>query len=693
MNLKKIASLAIAGTFALGAAPAVRADEGMWTLDNVPRAAIKEKYGFEVTDAWLKKVQLGAVRFNSGGSGSFVSPDGLVLTNHHVAAETIAKLSTPERDLIKQGFLARSHEEELKAPDLELNQLVSIEDVTDRVNGAAKVGMSAGDANTARLAMVSEIEKESLEKTGLRSDVVTLYQGGKYALYRYKKYTDVRLVFAPEFDVAFFGGDPDNFTYPRYCLDMALVRVYEDGKPARTDHYLKFDKGGSKEGDLSFVIGNPGSTARLYTLAHLEFLRDDEIPFTLDYIKRTMSVLEAYGQKGEEQERQARDDLFGYANSYKVYANRLTGLRDATIMARKRAAEEALLKKVMADKKMKEEYADAWETVAKSRAALKSYNARRRLVEGGVAFNSTLFDYARTLVRLAEESKKPNSERLREYTDAGRESLELSLYSTAPVYPDLEEAKLASSLAHMEEQLGATGATVKAVLDGKSPAARAKELVAGTKLADPEARRALAAGGVEAIEKSDDPMIRVARAVDAEARELRKRYETEVTAVERPAYSEIARAVFATEGTGVYPDATFTLRLSYGAVKGYMENGAQVAPYTTMAGMFAKSAAAGNKQPYHLPQRWLDAKGDVDMKTPFNFVSTNDIIGGNSGSPVLDKDGDIVGLVFDGNIQSIVGHFVYDDTQNRTVSVDVRGILEVLEEVYDAKDLVAELTR
>ena len=693
MKVKQIASLAVAGLFALGAAPTVRADEGMWTLDNVPRAAIKEKYGFEVTDAWLKKVQLGAVRFNSGGSGSFVSADGLVLTNHHVAAETIAKLSTPERDLIKHGFLARSHEEELKAPDLELNQLVSIEDVTERVNGAAKAGMSAGDANTARLATISEIEKVSLEKTGLRSDVVTLYQGGMYTLYRYKKFTDVRLVFAPEFDAAFFGGDPDNFTYPRYCLDMALVRVYEDGKPAKIDTYFKFDKGGSKAGDLAFVVGNPGSTARLYTYSHLEFLRDDEIPFSIDYIKRTMAVLEAYGRKGEEQERQAHDDLFGYANSYKVYANRLVGLRDATIMAKKRAAEEALLKRVMADKKMKEEYADAWETIEKSRTALASYNTRRRIIEGGIGFNTSLFDYARTLVRLAEESKKPNSERLREYTDAGRESLDLSLYSTAPVYPELEEAKLASSLALLQEKLGATDPTVKAVLDGKTPEARARELVGATKLADPEVRRALATGGAEAIAKSDDPMIRLARTVDAEARELRKRYETEVTAVERPAYAKIARSVFATEGTGVYPDATFTLRLSYGAVKGYSENGTQIAPYTTMAGLYEKSAAAGNKAPYHLSQRWLDAKNDVDLKTPFNFVTTNDIIGGNSGSPVLDKDAEIVGLVFDGNIQSIVGHFVYDDTQNRTVSVDVRVILEALEEVYEAKELVAELTR
>jgi hypothetical protein len=689
----KIASVVLAGLFAVGAAPLARADEGMWTLDSVPRETIKKKYGFEITDAWLEKVRLASVRFNSGGSGSFVSPDGLVLTNHHVAAETIAKLSTEGHDLIKEGFLARTRDEEVKAPDLELNQLISIEDVTERVESAAKSAKSPAEANAARGATIAAIEKESLEKTGLRSNVVTLYQGGRYALYCYKRYTDVRLVFAPEFDVAFFGGDPDNFTYPRYDLDMALVRVYENDKPIKSENYFKISPKGSKEGDLTFVVGNPGSTARLYTLAHLDYVREVDLPLTLDYLQRSIDALESYAKRGEEQERQAHDDIFGFRNSQKALAGRRAGLEDASIMAKKRTAEEAFRKKIEADKQMTETYGDAWEAIAKSRAALAGYDVRRRMLESGMGFNSQLFEYARTLVRLAEESAKPNAERLREYTDANREPLELSLFSTAPVYPELEQLKLSSSLAFMRDRLGADDPTVKLVLDGKSPEERARELVAKTKLADPSFRRELAGGGLDAIERSGDSMIGLARAVDAESRALRTRFEREVTAVERSAYAKIARASFALEGAKVYPDATFTLRLSYGAVRGYTDNGQKIAPYTEMAGMFAKSAAAGNKDPYHLPERWLAAKSELDLSTPLDFVSTNDIIGGNSGSPVVNKRAELVGLVFDSNIQALVGNFVYDDAQNRTVSVDSRAILEALSKVYDAKAIVEELTR
>lgn len=693
MTFKRTALALLAGLLVVGSSPFARADEGMWTFNNVPKEAIKKKYGFEVTDAWLKKVQLSSVRFNSGGSGSFVSSDGLVLTNHHVASEVLQQLSTPEKDLFKTGFLARTHEEEAKAPDLELNVLMSIEDVTARVNGAVKSGMDAAAANAARRAEIATIEKESLAATGLRSDVVTLYQGGQYNLYRYKKYTDVRLVFAPEFDVAFFGGDPDNFTYPRFDLDMALFRVYEDGKPIKTDNYFKWSKNGSKAGDLAFVPGNPGSTQRLYTVANLEFLRDDELPFAVEYIGRMVDVLKAYGAKGEEQERQAHEDLFSYQNGYKVYVGRLEGLRDGSIIAKKRVSEEHLRKLVDADKKMHEQYGDAWDAIAKARASARSYNTRRRLIEGAAGFNSQLFSYARSLVRLAEEDQKPNAERLREYTDTARGPLEQRLFATVPVYPALEEAKLTSSLALLEEKLGADDPVVKKALAGKSPEARAKELVEGTKLGDADYRRELAQGGLEAIEASKDPMIQLARAVDPEARELRKRYEDEVVGVERDAFAKIAQATFAVEGTKVYPDATFTLRLSYGAVKGYQENGATIAPYTTIAGMFARSAKVDNKDPYHLPESWMKAKEHMDLSTPLNFVTTNDIIGGNSGSPVIDRNAELIGLVFDGNIQSLVGAFVYDDTQNRTVAVDSRGMLEALKKVYDAKELVEELTR
>ena len=673
--------------------PVIHADEGMWPFNNVPKAEIKRRYGFEVTDAWLRKVQLASVRFNNGGSGSFVSPDGLVLTNHHIASDTLAKLSTPERDLVKQGFYARTRAEELRAPDLELNVLVDIEDVTDRVNAAVKPGMSPAEANAARRAAIAAIEKESLEKTGLRSDVVTLYQGGQYNLYRYKRYTDVRLVFAPEFQIAFFGGDPDNFTYPRYCLDMALFRVYENGQPAHVENYLKWSPAGARDGELVFVSGHPGSTQRLNTVAHLEYLRDFGLPLLIRWLEVTRAALLEYSRKGEEQARRAQEDLFGVENSLKALRGQLEGLKDPKIIARKREAEAALRAFVAADARRQREYGDAWDAIARARASLASYERERRFLEGGWGFNSRLFDIARTLVRFAEENEKPDAERLPEYTTARRESLELQLYSPAPIYDDFEQIKLAASLRFMRDELGAANPVVQKVLAGKTPEERAAELVSGTKLKDVAYRKQLAAGGSRAIEESKDPMIELARAVDAEARAVRKRYEDEVVGVEREAYAKIARALFEKEGTKIYPDATFTLRLSYGAVRGYMENGKFIPPFTFFAGLYERAAQHGNKTPYQLPPRWSERKAALNLRTPFNFVSTNDIIGGNSGSPVINRNAELVGLIFDGNIQSLVGNFVYDDTQNRAIAVDVRGMIEALRKIYGAEELVQELLR
>ena len=673
--------------------PVIHADEGMWPFNNVPKAEIKRRYGFEVTDAWLRKVQLASVRFNNGGSGSFISPDGLVLTNHHIASDTLAKLSTPERDLVKQGFYARTRAEELRAPDLELNVLVDIEDVTDRVNAAVKPGMSPAEANAARRAAIAAIEKESLEKTGLRSDVVTLYQGGQYNLYRYKRYTDVRLVFAPEFQIAFFGGDPDNFTYPRYCLDMALFRVYENGQPAHVENYLKWSPAGARDGELVFVSGHPGSTQRLNTVAHLEYLRDFGLPLLIRWLEVTRAALLEYSRKGEEQARRAQEDLFGVENSLKALRGQLEGLKDPKIIARKREAEAALRAFVAADARRQREYGDAWDAIARARASLASYERERRFLEGGWGFNSRLFDIARTLVRLAEENEKPDAERLPEYTTARRESLELQLYSPAPIYDDFEQIKLAASLRFMRDELGAANPVVQKVLAGKTPEERAAELVSGTKLKDVAYRKQLAAGGSRAIEESKDPMIELARAVDAEARAVRKRYEDEVVGVEREAYAKIARALFEKEGTKIYPDATFTLRLSYGAVRGYMENGKFIPPFTFFAGLYERAAQHGNKTPYQLPPRWSERKAALNLRTPFNFVSTNDIIGGNSGSPVINRNAELVGLIFDGNIQSLVGNFVYDDTQNRAIAVDVRGMIEALRKIYGAEELVQELLR
>src|SRR5215216_3794549 len=668
------------------------ADEGMWPFNNVPRAEIKKKYGFDVTDEWLNKVRLASVRFNNGGSGSFVSPNGLVLTNYHIVEDIVGEVSTPEKDLAKEGFVAKTRAEEIKAPSLELNVLMSIEDVTPRITGAVKAGATDAEAFAARRAEIAAIEAESLKATGLRSDVITLYQGGQYNLYRYKKYTDVRLVFAPEFQAAFFGGDPDNFNFPRYNIDMALVRVYENGQPVHPENYFKWSTTGAKEGSLVFVTGHPGTTSRLDTVAHLEQLRDTSIPIVIRLLERREEVLKKYMSLGEEQTRQAQNELNGVQNSLKVYRGQLKGLKDPALLARKTKEEQALRKAIAANPERQKMYGDAWDSIAAAHKTYPTYIRDRRIFEQAGGFNSTLFNYARTLVRLAAENEKPNAERLPEYTDARRASLELGLYSPAPIHEDFEKMKLADSLGFMIELLGADNPMVKGVLAGKTPEARAGELVSGTKLKDPEFRKELAQGGFEAIDSSNDPMIVVARIIDPKAREMRKRYESEVTGVERSNYAKIARALFETEGTKLYPDATFTLRLSYGAVEGYMENGKKVEPFTTLGGLYDRAAKFNQKFPYNLPPRWMQKKSALNLKTPFNFVSTNDIIGGNSGSPTINQNGELVGLIFDGNIQSLVGDFMYDPSVNRAISVDSRGMLEVLKKVFGATEIVSELT-
>src|SRR6266581_6269601 len=669
MKSNRLCSALLIALFATSGFNLVRADEGMWTFNNVPRAEIKKKYGFEVTDAWLKKVQLATVRFNSGGTGSFVSADGLVMTNHHIASDVLQKISTPEKDYIKEGFYAATRDKEVKAPDLELNQLVGIEDVTARVMAAVKPDMAPAQASAARNAEINNIAEEATKKNGLRNDVVPLYQGGQYNLYTYKKYTDVRLVFAPEFEIAFLGGDADNLEYPRYDLDLALFRVYENDRPIHTDNYFKWSPKGASEGDLVFVSGNPGRTNRLDTVAHLEYLRDFGIPFLLKYLQHQHDLLTRYSSLGAEQERRAHEDLFSIDNSLKAYIGEEAALKDPAAMASKKKAEDALRKAVAANAKTQQDFGDAWDAIAKERKDLPTYERERRFLESQWGFNSGYFDTARDLVRMAEESTKPNAQRLPEYTDANRESLEQNLYSPAPIYDDFEKMKLTDGLALMRDEMGADNEVVKRVLQGKTPEARAEELVSGTTLKDVETRKKIAAGGVQAIESSTDPMIQLARSIDKEARAARQRYETEVIAVERTNYAKIARALFDLKGTSTYPDATFTLRLSYGTVKGYKADGKTYTPFTDFAGLWKHAAEHGDKYPYHIPASWERAKSSLNMKTPLNFVSDADIIGGNSGSPVINKDGEVVGLIFDGNIQSLVLDFVYTEEQARAVSV------------------------
>src|SRR5258707_8333790 len=694
MKFRKLVCTVILALFSLQTLQfSARADEGMWTFNNVPRADIKKKYGFDITDEWLKKVQLASVRFNNGGSGSFVSPNGLVLTNYHIVEDIVNEVSTPQKDLAKEGFVARTRAEEIKAPSLELNVLMSIEDVTTRVNGAVKAGMSDAAGFAARRAETAAIEGESTKATGLRSDVITLYQGGQYNLYRYKKYTDVRLVFVPEFQAAFFGGDPDNFNFPRFNIDMALVRIYENDQPVHPASFFKWSTAGAKEGEPVFVTGHPGSTARLNTVAHLEELRDASIPIILRLLERREAMLKKHMAMGQEPTRREQNDLYSVQNSLKVYRGQIAGLKDKALMDRKMKDEAALRTSIAANPERQRMYGDAWDAIAKAHQAYPSYIRERRIFDQAGGFNTPLFGIARTLVRLAAESSKPNAERLPEFTDARRASLELALYSPAPVHDDFEKLKLADSLGFMVELLGADNALVKQILNGKTPEARANELIDGTKLKDVAFRKELAAGGAKAIEASTDPMIVLARTIDARARELRKRFESEVTGVERTNYSKIARAKFDTEGTKLYPDATFTLRLSYGAVKGYMENGKKIAPFTTLGGLYDRAAGFKYEFPYNLPPRWMEKKSAVNLNTQFNFVSTNDIIGGNSGSPTINKQAELVGLIFDGNIQSLVGDFIYDESVNRAISVDVRAMQEVLRKVFGANEIADELTK
>ena len=689
---RRILRLVALGTLLAGVTGA-RADEGMWTFDNLPLRLFKERYGFEPTPEWIAKVRSGAVRFNSGGSGSFVSPDGLVMTNHHIAADTLHKISTPAKDYFKDGFLARTRAEEVKSPDLELNVLVGIEDVTDRVNARVVKGMDDASAAKVRRQARAEIEKQSFDRTGLRSDVITLYRGGQYHLYTYKKYTDVRLVFAPEHAIAFFGGDADNFEFPRYDLDVAFFRAYENDKPAKPAHYLAWGERGTKEGDLVFVAGNPGSTSRLNTVAHLEFLRDVSLPRTLSMLQDREEFLLDYARRGAEAARQASQDLYGVQNSRKALVGRLAGLRDPALIEGKAKAEQALRARIAADPSRMEVYASAWDKIANSFKAARRIAQPVLFVEGGLGFNSELFKIARTIVRLVEEDTKPNADRLREYGDAGRASLEQALYSPAPIYPEFEEAKLARSLAFWRRTAGDSEPTLVRILNARTPEETAHKLVTGSRLTDVAARKALVKGGREAVARSDDPMIRLARDIDAEARAVRKVFEDEVEGVQTAQYALIAKALFEDQGTSTYPDATFTLRLAFGVVNGYAPDGVQVPAYTTIAEAFGHAAAHDNAGPYELPETWFDARaaGRLTLDVPLNLVTTCDTIGGNSGSPVIDRSGAVIGLNFDRNRYGLARDFGYDDRYGRNIAVDVRGITEAIRSIYHADELLREL--
>jgi len=674
---------------------AAHAEEGMWTFDNPPRAAIKQAYGVEVTDAWLKRLRLATIRLEQGCTASFISRDGLILTNHHCAESCIAQNSTAERDLLAGGFKAANREQELRCQAQAASVLVDMQSITDAVQAAVK-GLPDADANKARKKELTRLEqgcedasKKDARTGPLKCEAVTLYQGGQYWLYKYKRYEDVRLVLAPEAAIASFGGDPDNFQFPRWALDFSMLRAYEAGKPAKIAEPLRFNWSGAAEGDAVFVSGHPGGTDRLLTTSQLKFQRDAFLPLWLLRYSELRGRLIQYGKQSPESLRRSQDDLNTLENSIKVRRKQLDTLHDDVFMAQRASEEAALMAAVAANPELKATAGTAWDDIARAQQTYRNILAPYTFTEGAAGFNSQLYFYARALVRSAAERPKSNTERLREYTDAALPRVEQSLAADTPVYPDLEQVKLTFALERMREWLGPDDQLVRSVLGNESPDSLAAGLVNGTKLADPKVRLALYEGGQSAIDASDDPMIKLAKQVDPVARDMRKQYEDQVEGPTRSGQEAIAKARFATLGTGIYPDATFTLRLSYGAVKGWEEKGKPVAPFTVLQTAFDR---ATGRDPFRLPQSWLDAAPSIDLKSSrANFITTNDIVGGNSGSPMVNASGEIVGLAFDGNIHSISGSYWFDERQNRTIGVHPQYIRTALEKVYKAGWVLKEL--
>jgi hypothetical protein len=669
------------------ASPAA-ADEGMWTYDNFPSAQVETSLGVKIDQAWLDRTRAASVRLTNGCSASVVSKEGLVLTNHHCVIECVQDLSTGAKDFVKDGFAAATRQEERKCPGVQAEVLQGIVDVTKEVQ-AATAGKTGQDFVRARDAAVAEAESGACGRDEtLRCQVVTLYRGGQFKLYKYRKYADVRLVFAPEFAAAFFGGDPDNFNFPRFNFDVGFVRLYDGGKPVATPQHLTWTRRAPKEGEATFVSGNPGSTDRLLTVAQLETQRDLALPVGQLQRSELRGRLIRFSEESAEHKRIATDPLFGVENSYKVFFGRQFALNDKAFMDRKRAAEAELRAKVAADPKLAAEIGDPWGEIASAGTAYAANYVRYRQLETNAGQYSKLFGYAREIVRAAKERAKPSSERLPEFSDARLALMEKELLDVRPVDGPLEELHLAFWLSKTREYLTTDDPAVKLLLGKESPEELARRVVAGSRLADPAVRKALWNGGLKAVQASNDPMIQLALRLDPAAREVRSKWEQEVAGPTDRASARVARARFAVYGDAVYPDATFTLRLSSGKVAGWTYRGATVPATTTFAGLFERATGA---EPYKLAPRWAAAKGELNPDTVYNFVTTNDIIGGNSGSPVVSAEGEVLGAAFDGNIHSLGGNYGYDGAINRTVVVSTAAATEALEKVYGQSALVAEL--
>jgi hypothetical protein len=674
-------------TFFLG--NSLYADEGMWLFNAFPKDKVKARYGFEPDQAWLDHVRLSSARAPNGSS-SFVSPEGLIFTNHHIAQECVHDLSTGGKDYMKAGFYAPTRADEAKCPGMEFVVLLNIEDVTAKINAAVKPGMKMADAGKATRQEMAALEKQC-SGGDIRCDVVTLYSGAMYNLYKYKKYDDIRLVFAPEFAIAFFGGDPDNFEYPRYDLDISFFRAYENGQPAQTKDYLKWSPNGASDNELIFVSGHPGRTSRLLTMAQLGFLRDYQYPLQLNSYTRRVDVLQKFSAESAENARQAESDIFGLQNSFKAVTGYEAALKDNELMATKAADEKDLEQYVESSPERKQQFDDPWPAIAKAVDVQKQIYKPLLYLDLLGGGRGDLARYARLIVRSAYQRTQPNDQRIRDYQDSMLPTLQTRLFSTAPIYKGLEQVLLAESLAEMRDVLGADNPDVQKALAGQTPEERAKAAIAGTKLDDVAVRKQLFEGGMAAVQASTDPLIVMMREVEPSAEAIHNRDEDEVQAVFRQKGGDIGKALFAEKGLSVPPDATFTLRLSYGSIKGYTLDGKNVDWFTTMGGAYQHAAEHGDKPPYQLPDSWVQKKSAIDLSTPYDTVSTADIIGGNSGSPVINKAGEVVGIIFDGNIESLAWNFEYTDKVARAVEVDSRAITESLRNIYHADALVHEL--
>lgn len=666
------------------------AAEGMWTLDNLPASRMASEIGFAPDSGWVQHVMRSTALYGDDCTAAFVSKDGLMMTNHHCVSQCIDQLSTAQQNYLQDGFLAQHRERELRCPGLELDRLEQITDVSDKVKRAT-TGLEGQAFQKAQNAIKAQLVSACIgaDTAKTRCDVVDLYHGGRYHLYRYHRFTDTRLVWAPEKAIAFFGGDPDNFNFPRYDLDMTLVRVYENGTPAAIQDYFKFAPAGIKDGDAVFVAGHPGSTQRQLTVAQLETLRDVILPDALLSVAESRGVLEQYSKESAEAKRTTEEHLFFVENSYKVLSGQIAALRDPELMRNKQEDEAALRQYVAAKPELLAKVGDPWSAIASAQTTYRKIAKPYRLVERGDGFDSIYFRFARVLVRAAQEREKPSAARLAEFDDARLPSMEAALFSDTPVYPAFEQVKLSLSLTKLREKLGVDHPLVKRVLGKMSPDQLSSALIGHTRLGDPAVRKSLWAGGHDAIAHTDDAFIRLALAIDDDARALRTRYEGQVESVVQKNAELIALARFDKQGTSTYPDATLTLRLSYGQVKGWDEPDHHVAAFTTVGGAFERDTGA---EPFALPTSWHRAKSLLEKTRPMNFVTTNDITGGNSGSPMLNRRGEIIGLVFDTNIHALGGAYWYDPRVNRTVGIDAGMILDALQHVYHADGLVKEIS-